>query len=91
MNLNDPLVTALLKLYAAHRGYFYVNYFRNFKLLASWLTEEECSDRVFRNQNNDKVPWFAGSYELQELAIILNVSQGDLYLKLMELENEAPS
>lgn len=85
--LNDPLMTALLISYANHQRFFYVNYFKNFKLIAEWLLEEPVSDRILRTNNNNHIPWFAGSYELQELAIILNVSQGDLYLKLMELQN----
>lgn len=81
-------MTAILKLYPQHRRFFYVNYFENFKIFVSWLLEEEVRDLICRTENNDKIPWFCGSYELQELATILNCSQGNLYLKLMEMEKE---
>lgn len=88
MKLQEPLMTAILALYPVHRRFFYVNYFENFKLFVSWLTEEEVGTDTILNEHNRDIPWFAGSYELQELAIILKCSQGELYKVLMELENK---
>lgn len=88
MNLNDPTVTALLKLYAKHSGFFYVNYFRNFKLFASWLLEEDLGEYpIVATIQEDTMPWFAANYELEQLAKFLKVPQGRLFKFLMELEN----
>lgn len=88
MKLQEPLMTEILKLYPVHRRFFYLNYFENFKLFVSWLTEEEIGNVTINNNHNGCIPWFAGSYELQELAIILKCSQGELYKFLMSLEGE---
>lgn len=86
MNLREPLMTEILKLYPAHQRFFYVNYFENFKLFVSWLTEEEIGKTTINSET--QLPWFCGNYELQELAIILKCSQTDLFKVLMELEGE---
>lgn len=86
MKLQDPLMIALIKLYAKHQRFFYINYFANFKLIVSWLTEEELSKETIRSEI--QVPWYARSYEIQELAIILKCSQGELYQLCLEIDNE---
>lgn len=82
--LTDPLVLPLLQLYRKHQGYFYINHFRNFKLFASWLLEEDLGTYPINDAGNAHLPWFAGNYELQELAKYLKVSQGTLFKFLME-------
>lgn len=63
-----------------------MNYFENFKLFVSWLTEEPLSRDTINDEHNADLPWFISSYELQELAIILKCSQGSLYKALLEIE-----
>jgi hypothetical protein len=89
MDLNDPCVLPLLELYRKHSGFFYVNHFRNFKLFASWLLDTELGTiPVVATKQEDAMPWFAGSYELQELAKFLRVPQGRLFKFLMEHYND---
>lgn len=84
-DLNDPLVLPLLNLYRKHQGYFYINHFRTFKLFASWLLEEDLGTApVLATTQEDALPWFAGSYELEKLAQFLGVPQGRLFKFLME-------
>jgi hypothetical protein len=84
-DLNDPLLLPLLQLYRKHQGYFYINHFRNFKLFASWLLETELGEYpVLATTQEDAMPWFAGSYELAQLAKFLKVPEGRLFKFLME-------
>lgn len=85
---NKPLMIAILKLYPMHQRFFYVDYFKNFKLIVSWLTGEECSKNTIPPVAEHPLLWFEGSYELQEMAIILKCSQGELVSLLKEINNE---
>lgn len=81
-------MTSILKLYPVHQRFFYVNYFENFKLFVSWLTDEPVGKHTINDEHNADLPWFCGSYELQELAIILKCSQGELFKALMKIEED---
>lgn len=82
---NKPLMIAILKLYPIHRRFFYVDYFKNFKLIVSWLTGEEVTRNTIPPVSEFPLLWFESSYELQEMAIILKCSQGELYHLLKEI------
>lgn len=85
---NKPLIAAILKLYPLHQRFFYVDYFKNFKLIVSWLTGEEITRNTILNVPEYPLLWFESNYELQEMAIILKCSQGELYHFLREIYNE---
>lgn len=73
----------LIKLYIAHRRFFYLDYFQNFKLFASWYLQESCGTQSIGTQ----LPWYCRNYEVQELAKILKCTEQEM-LELLENEYE---
>lgn len=76
----DPIFTELLRLYSKNRTQLYINYFEDFKLLVAWLKP------VPPNRNLPRLPWFAGNYEVQELAKILGTAQEEVFKTLEDNE-----
>lgn len=92
MDLNDPIVIALIKLYAKHDGFFCDFYNGRFRLITNWLTEDwtgyDAYKDIVRFREDNTVPWYAKSQALIQMAGILRVYPGDLYRKIKELERE---
>ncbi len=85
LEITDPLLIAVIKLYSAQRRILYLNNFQNFKLLVSWLLETEYGEwPVF---DGSLVPWYSNNYEVTELAKILKCSPVVLIETLKSLEN----
>jgi hypothetical protein len=78
---------ALLKLYGnlESRNHgpnrLYLNYFEEFKLLVKFLGPFSYT----QPKRMRKLPWFAGSYQLQELSRHLRMDQNTLYSILCEM------
>lgn len=85
MHHDKPLMIALVKTYGNHRRFFYLNYFENFKLLVSWLTEEPVGDVPILTGNP---PWYVQGYEQNQLANILKCSSLELYELCKEIYDE---
>lgn len=88
MNLNDPIVIALIKLFAKHNGFFYDLYDGRFRLITNWLTEDWSGYTRINSEEDKDIPWYSRSVNLYKLAEIFKVSPGALYHKIKELENE---
>jgi hypothetical protein len=78
----------LINLYIAHRRFFYLDYFQNFKLFASWYLSENGSTQEYGTEYvGEQLPWYRTNYEVQELAKILKISEQEM-LELLENEYE---
>ena len=78
----------LVKLYTAHRRFFYLDYFQNFKLFASWILSDTGSTLEAGTESmGTQLPWYRTNYEVQELAKILKVTEQEM-LELLENEYE---
>jgi len=68
-------IESLLTLYSrAHKRDVYCDYFKGFKLLLTWL-----GPIAYPDIEPIPIPWYVRSYELQELARHLEISQQKLY------------
>jgi hypothetical protein len=85
MTPNEPLTIALIKTYANHRRFFYLNYFQDFKLFVSWLTEEEVGDVPVAGT---ALPWYRNNYELNELAKILKLTPIEVLGTLEDINDD---
>jgi hypothetical protein len=85
MNSHDPLMIVLIKTYGNHRRFFYQNNFESFKLLVSWLTQEEAGELPVLEGNP---PWYVQGYEQNQLANILKCSSLELYELCKEIYDE---
>jgi hypothetical protein len=73
----------LLTLYVrAKPADVYCNYFKGFKLLYEWLAPISIPDLP-----EQKLPPLCGSYELQEIARIVGISQARLYAVILSMED----
>lgn len=71
-----PLWAILILYERSKRSQTYNNYFSGFKSLLAWLNPVDCSAlNLYPNRYLTKLEC---SYELQELAVILNTSQSQL-------------
>ena len=81
-NKPTPLRTLLTLYMRAKQADVYCNYFKGFKLLYEWLAPISIPDIP-----EQKLPPLCGSYELQEMAIILGISQAKLYAVILSMED----
>lgn len=88
MDLNDPIVIALIKLFAKRYRFFCDLYDGRFRLITNWLTEDWTGYTAIRTPAAEDIPWYAHSQNLYILAEILKVCPGELYIKIKELEKE---
>lgn len=91
MDLNDPIVIALIKLYAKHNRFFYDLYDGRWQLITHWLTDGKLGKSGYitpRTSALNEMPWYVGNANLYRMAELLRVCPGQLYKKLKELENE---
>lgn len=91
MDLNDPIVIALIKLYAKRNRFFYDLYDGRWQAITKWLTDGKLGVSGYRTPRTEamkQMPWYVGNANLYRMAELLRVCPGQLYLKLKELENE---
>jgi hypothetical protein len=93
MNLDDPIVIALIKLFAKHYRFFYAFDNSRYRLIVSWLTDDWTGRDAYKYlvamQESVEIPWYAKSNNLLQLSGILRVHPVALYKKLKELENDS--
>ena len=73
---------ALLALYEkGSRQTLYCNYFEGFKLLVAWLNPIEIPQLTIeqRQEQQNRIPKMFHTYDIQEIATILNTSQESIY------------
>lgn len=75
-----PLSYLLLLYFRSHPKDTYCKYFHGFKLLHEWLSPIAIPDI-----SPVQVPKLCGSYELQEISIILGISQNKLYAVILDM------
>lgn len=82
-----PLKNLLVLYSRAHSKDVYINNFQGFKLLVEWLAPIEQYQLVTATKT---IPWCFHSYEIQEIARILQVPADVLYTICIELYINKP-
>lgn len=87
--LNDPIVLALIKLYASN-GFFLDLYDGRWQAIVKWLTNGQLGNNGYKTPRTEAIkliPWYAGNCNLYRMAELLRCCPGQLYLKLKDMEN----
>lgn len=85
----ETVSTTLLKLYCTHRRFFYLDYFQNFKLFASWLGSATGSTLEAGTEYvGAQLPWYRANWEVQELAKILKCTELEVLGTIEDINND---